>query len=100
MTIKFGKFGNFAHFIVRNFVVVWEAPIGGGVWGRVQGVGEGWFSGEGGGEGGGGVGTGKGTGKSMRTPLSKLPLSEPPIWGRQKGLPRFVPICSDVPVFF
>ena len=26
MTIKFGKFGNFAHFIVRNFVVIWEAP--------------------------------------------------------------------------
>ena len=27
MTIKFGKFGHFAHFIVRNFVVIWEAPI-------------------------------------------------------------------------
>ena len=26
MTTKFGKFGNFAHFIVRNFVVIWEAP--------------------------------------------------------------------------
>ena len=26
MTIKFGKLGNFAHFIVRNFVVIWEAP--------------------------------------------------------------------------
>ena len=28
MTIKFGKFGNFANFIVRNFVVIWEAPMG------------------------------------------------------------------------
>ena len=36
MTIKFG---NFANFIVRNFVVIWEAPI------------EGYFQGWGGGEG-------------------------------------------------
>ena len=26
MTLKFGKFGNFANFIVRNLVVIWEAP--------------------------------------------------------------------------
>ena len=63
---------------------------GGGVLGRVQGGGGGWFSfrkcgkrgmgvGRVGGGGGVGVGTGKGTGKSMRTRLSKLPLSTLPI---------------------
>ena len=52
---------------------------GGGVWGRVEVGGGGWFSDgqEGKGEGGG-VWTGKGTGKSMRTSLSKLAFSKLP----------------------
>ena len=32
--------------------------------------------------------------------LPREALSEPPIWGRQKGSPQFVPICSDFPVLF
>ena len=67
-----------------------RVPIGvpgGGVWGRVQVGGGGWFScgkqgkgdtGWGGHGGGGGLGTGKGTGQSMRTRLSKLPFSKLP----------------------
>ena len=59
---------------------------GGGVFGRVQVGGGGWFGflwrmrekGKGMGRVGGGVGTGKGTGKSMRTRLSKLPFCKLP----------------------
>ena len=50
-----------------------EFPLGGEVWGWVQGGGR--FSRV----GGGGVGTSKGTGKSMRKQaLSKLPFSDLP----------------------
>ena len=65
----------------RKGVRVLIGVPGGGVWGCVQVGGfpvENAGKGEGVGEGGGGVGTGKGTGKSMRTLLSKLPLSKLP----------------------
>ena len=58
---------------------------GGGVWGRVQGGGGGWFlvesegNGKGVGREGCGVGTGKGTGKSMRKLCRNYPLAIYPL---------------------